>query len=61
MSEQPKAIARRLLGFPPRPGTEAALEQGCTCPWLDNRDAVYGNRVTMVEDCPLHGRGSGNE
>ena len=43
----------------PRPGSEAAQAQGCTCPVLDNR---YGKGVRNDRDefwinngCQLHG------
>lgn len=46
----------------PNPGTKKAIEQGCTCPVMDNN---YGagigqdkNGETLFwysQDCPLHG------
>ena len=46
----------------PNPGSDEALEMGCTCVVLDNnhgRGVVrYGGEVMFVYnmDCPLHGR-----
>lgn len=41
----------------PNPGSDEAVEQGCTCPVLDNNHG-RGNRFgsfTIRMDCPLHG------
>lgn len=40
----------------PNPGSDEALDKGCTCPVLDNghgrgRDGHF----IMMADCPLHG------
>lgn len=42
------------------PGSEKAIEEGCTCPVMDNhygRGEVYEGQVVywINEDCPLHG------
>lgn len=43
----------------PNPGSDAALEQGCGCPVLDNSHGrgYMGQPgvFVMVENCPLHG------
>ena len=44
----------------PNPGTQAAIEAGCTCPWMDNRNGVVlnesGQRTYWYSsDCPVHG------
>lgn len=50
---------------PPPPGSDAAADQGCLCPRMDNahghgwmggvRDD-HGNLIYVIcEDCPLHG------
>lgn len=42
----------------PAPGSADAIEQGCTCPVLDNRygDGWLGaDRHVIAFDCPLHG------
>lgn len=44
----------------PYPGSDEAIQQGCTCPVLDNRHgqgyyAGPDGTFVMVEDCPLHG------
>ena len=40
----------------PNPGSNEAIDQGCTCPVLDN---CHGNmpdgNYWITEDCPLHG------
>jgi hypothetical protein len=42
----------------PTPGSDAALDRGCTCPVLDNAHGagVLGldERYIITEDCPLH-------
>lgn len=46
---------------PPKPGSAAAVEQGCTCPVIDNRHGEGAWEFEgemqwwMAEDCPLHG------
>ena len=57
----PKETARKLLGMPPNPGSDEAIEQGCFCPILDNYHgrgvAIDGEwQFWINEDCPLHGR-----
>ena len=52
----------------PNPGSDAAIERGCTCPIIDNHygrgrpglDADGHERAWFVfhEDCPLHGGGN---
>lgn len=46
----------------PNPGSDEAVEQGCTCPVLDNARGrgAWGSSVENAifwrrEDCPLHG------
>jgi hypothetical protein len=46
----------------PNPGSKEALEQGCTCPVLDNEygEGAYIDedgkpQFWMSADCPLHG------
>ena len=41
----------------PNPGSNAALEMGCTCPVLDNahgREDITGGYFWISELCPLH-------
>lgn len=44
----------------PKPGSNEAIEQGCTCPWLDNRRgagiAFYDPRPVylVTSGCPIH-------
>lgn len=46
----------------PNPGSDAAIEAGCTCPVLDNGHGkgVCGNGERfgwwITADCPLHGK-----
>jgi hypothetical protein len=46
---------------PPNPGSEAAQEQGCLCPVMDNhkgegfRQGDDGPMFWIAGDCPLHG------
>ena len=45
----------------PSPGSDAAVEQGCTCPVLDNAHGKGflwdGAKVFWITDsCPLHGK-----
>lgn len=49
----------------PNPGSNDAIDAGCTCPVLDNG---HGNEELgrirgfwMRADCPLHGQGEDNE
>lgn len=39
----------------PKPGSDAAREQGCTCPVLDNQE-MPGSLCWMSLSCPIHGR-----
>ena len=43
---------------PPNPGSDAAVEQGCTCPVMDNGHGrgAYGvaGQFWITESCPLH-------
>lgn len=49
----------------PNPGSKEAIEAGCTCPVMDNRDGLGIPMVDkdgtpvfafwMTSDCPLHG------
>lgn len=42
----------------PNPGSDEALNQGCTCPVLDNdhgRGYYGGYGFVIVASCPLHG------
>ena len=53
----PKEIARKLLGKPPNPGSDEALDMGCECPILDNfHGAGVSGMFWVNEDCPLHGK-----
>lgn len=42
----------------PSPGSDAAIDQGCTCPILDNghgKGSLWGpNTFIMHETCPMH-------
>lgn len=44
----------------PKPGSDEALDQGCTCPVLDNGHGRgymgMPGRFVMSADCPLHGK-----
>lgn len=39
----------------PNPGSDTALELGCTCPVLDNGRGRRGPPFWITEGCPLHG------
>ena len=46
----------------PNPGTQEAIDMGCTCPVIDNHygrgvPAENGVAFWYVEDCPIHGLG----
>jgi hypothetical protein len=43
----------------PNPGSEAALERGCSCPVLDNNHGRSDQtRYWVIDgDCPLHAHG----
>jgi hypothetical protein len=41
--------------FPP--GSDDAIEKGCTCPVLDNGRGRVGPPYWVRDDCPLHGGG----
>jgi hypothetical protein len=53
------ATASRWAGMPP--GSEVAVERGCTCPVLDNRHGLGAwefegeAHYWLAETCPLHG------
>lgn len=43
----------------PNPGSDEAIEMGCTCPVLDNghgKGSMYGEDLFwMNANCPIHG------
>lgn len=39
---------------PPNPGSDAALDQGCTCPVLDNGHGRGSGPFWISGGCPLH-------
>lgn len=45
----------------PNPGSDAAIEQGCTCPVLDNAHGKgwmgSPNHFWINGDCPVHANG----
>jgi len=47
----------------PNPGSKEAIDQGCTCPIMDNHygkgRSVKDGKATFIfsSDCPIHGRG----
>ena len=45
----------------PNPGSDAALDLGCTCPVLDNGHGRGPGPFWMAADCPLHGANSQQE
>lgn len=53
------STASRWAGMPP--GSDAAVERGCTCPVLDNRHVAGAwefegeAHYWLAETCPLHG------
>lgn len=56
------ALETRQGGTVPPPGSDAALERGCTCPVYDNAHGAgrgkdeHGQTVYVMDwDCPLHG------
>ena len=54
---------KELTTILPNPGSDEALDLGCTCPVLDNghgRGRGDG-QFWIMEDCPLHGRRDGEE
>jgi hypothetical protein len=44
----------------PNPGSDEAIEMGCTCPVLDNghgKGSMYGEGLFwMTKGCPVHGK-----
>lgn len=45
----------------PNPGSDEAMEQGCTCPVMDNchgEGFPYGGKQSFYvnENCPVHGK-----
>lgn len=41
---------------PPNPGSDAAIDAGCTCPVLDNAHGRGVNGLYWIAaNCPLHG------
>lgn len=61
MSEQTALRNDYSASEPPNPGSDAAVERGCTCPVLDNRHGAgaweFEGEVHywLAETCPLHG------
>ena len=53
-------IKRKRGEMTPNPGSPEAVEQGCTCPILDNGhgDEYLGQTrgFWITEDCPLHNK-----
>ncbi len=51
-SPEPRAESKE-----PNPGSDAAIEQGCTCPVLDNGHGTgwIGGGFVLSTLCPLHG------
>jgi hypothetical protein len=50
----------------PKPGSDAAIEAGCTCPVLDNHHGhgfVMGGETVfwISEKCPLHCKTKGHQ
>lgn len=50
------------IDFTPNPGSDAAIDAGCTCPVMDNAHGlgvVLKNKTLFWTnaDCPLHGKG----
>ena len=43
----------------PNPGSDEAIEQGCTCPVMDNNhgEGMGEGRFWIASDCKLHGHG----
>jgi len=45
----------------PNPGSNEAIEMGCTCPVLDNghgKGSMYGEGLFWInQDCSVHGKG----
>lgn len=39
----------------PKPGSDAAREEGCSCPVLDNGHGRGDGPFWIDMDCPLHG------
>ena len=58
---QSERVSEMIASEPPKPGSAAAVEQGCTCPRWVNRDGQgaweYEGEMQwwMAEGCPLHG------
>jgi hypothetical protein len=53
-----------LSNIPPNPGSDEALDKGCTCPVLDNAHGRgYMNQVYfwINNNCPLHGGSISND
>ena len=41
----------------PKPGSDEAIADGCTCPRMDNEYGSYestGGMFTITKGCPLH-------
>ena len=59
----PKELKKRLDAMPPtipNPGSDEALDRGCSCPCMDNNHgrggSYYGIGIWITTaDCPLHG------
>ena len=44
-----------MIATPPPPGSDEAVEHGCTCPRMDNGyGRGWAGRYWITEGCPLH-------
>lgn len=44
------------IEFIPNPGSDAAIDKGCTCPVLDNNHGRGEGPWWITEGCPIHGK-----
>ncbi len=51
---------RKELQAHPTPGSDEAIEQGCSCPVLDNGHGagIGGGQYWIGGNCPMHGHGT---
>ncbi len=62
MTEDKEDVGIKIDGRVPNPGSNEALNMGCTCPVIDNRygDGIHTDSGAVLfwynEDCPIHGK-----
>lgn len=60
-TKQPVSLYQISMTDKPNPGSDEAIDQGCTCPVLDNAHGEgymgVSGRFMISADCPIHNPG----